>query len=178
MDDFENPKSPQDENSLYRGAKERGLFSLNLLFLALVLSPSSSLSILLSFAHTFSLSPRRRRGCEDISAYRRLYRLSPLLQRLRNEKEREREGVTYTSPPFSSRFDVHPGQEYSWSSNFPSAGQEAQCIRMFLQLTRTLCILITARNALLKNRSTCGRQQSCENLSFILTLLCIKQFDI
>lgn len=89
-----------------------------------------------------SLSHRCRRGCEDISSRRGESHPLSLLSQARARE--------YVVAPFSSTLWCPPRSGYPRSSNLlPRAARgNARCIRMFLQLTRTLYVLITAERAL------------------------------
>lgn len=65
----------------------------------------------------------------------------------------------YVVAPFSSTLWCPPRSGYPWSSNLlpRTVRGSTRCIRMFLQLTRTLYVLITAERALM-NDTTCGRR--------------------
>lgn len=138
-------------------------------------SPFPSSSIPLLFPRSFLFIPSLPQGLRE---YIRSRGESHPLSLLSQAQARE-----YVVAPFSSTLWCPPRSGYPWSSNLlPRAARgSARCIRMFLQLTRTLCVLITAERALKERhhlRPPCKwatprkiTRVSCRRYSLSLSLL-------
>lgn len=135
--DFEKPKSPQHKSSFSRTLKRT--FLPGSLLVSFSLPTFVDPSPIPSFV---PLCPIVAAGVARI--YPRRGESHPL-SLLSQARARE-----YVVAPFSSTLWCPPRSGYPWSSNLlPRAARgNARCIRMFLQLTRTLYVLITAERAL------------------------------